>query len=117
MNAENETSKKIADHLREFGRILEKSDAGSENLDERAWELSVQERENAIKWREKFSKFMIRFLIAQYFFILLFLFLQGFEIWSFHLDNFIFYILIGGTLVQSYFLVRIIFQYLFSSKK
>ena len=79
--------------------------------------LEVQERKSAMAWRNVFSKFMKWFLIVQYSVILLFLFLQGFKFYDFHLDNYIFYILIGGTLVQSYFLVRIIFKYLFSSVK
>ncbi len=117
MKTGDKTRKELIDHFREFGKMFEKSDAGSGSFDERMQDLGVQEKESVIKWRDKFSKFMTRFLMAQYFFILLFLFLQGFKIAGFHLDNYIFYILIGGTLVQSYFLVRIIFQYLFSSKK
>ena len=90
---------------------------GQRSFDERMQNLGVQEKEDVIKWRSEFSMFMIMFLKKQYVVIVIFLFLQGFNLFNFHLDNYIFYILIAGTLVQSYFLVRIIFQYLFASKK
>ena len=86
-------------------------------FDERKEELGVQEMEDTITWRTKFSVFMKQFLTAQYVVIVLFLLAQGFRFKGFHLDNYIFYILIAGTLIQSYFLVRIIFQYLFSSRR
>lgn len=117
MNAENETSKKIADRLRELGRMLEESDAGSGSFYEKMQDLGVREKESTITWRARFSIFIMILLVVQYGVVVFFLFAQGFGWWGFSLDNHIFYILIGGTLVQSYFLVRIIFQYLFSSKK
>ena len=92
-------------------------DERQRSFGKRMEDLGVQEKENVIVWRDLFSKFMVRFLVAQYGFIIIFLIFQGFGFLGFHLDNYIFYILIAGTLVQSYFLVRIIFQYLFSSGK
>jgi len=128
MEIEHETGKKGAHTgsealYRKVRKILESPDVdsalftGQRSFDERMQDLGVQEKEGVIKWRSVFSKFMMRFLKVQYGVIIFFLFLQGFGVRGFYLDNYIFYILIAGTLVQSYFLIRIIFQYLFSPKK
>ena len=88
----------------------------SKVLKKKMGNLGIEEKKDTIKWRSKFSEFMMIFLLVQYLVIVTFLALQGFNLWGFNLDNYIFYILVGGTLVQSYLLVRIIFQYLFSKK-
>ena len=85
--------------------------------DEKLQELEIEEMMEVMKWRDRLSKFMIWFLCVQYVIIVAFLVLQGFPIWSFHLDNWIFYILISGTFVQSCFLVRIIFKYMFNYRR
>ena len=117
MKAENRTNKKIIDYLRELGGMPEKSDAGSGDFDEKMRDLGVREKESTIKWRAWFSIFIMILLVVQYGVVVFFLLTQGFSWQGFNLANRIFYILIGGTLAESYLLVRIIFQYLFSSKK
>ena len=79
--------------------------------------LGIEEKRSVIEWRNRFSKFMIGFLCVQYVFIVVFLLLQGFRLGSFQLDSGIFYILISGTFVQSCFLVRIIFRYMFNYRQ
>ena len=79
--------------------------------------LRVEEKKNIIRWRKIFSIFMLFFLSTQYVVIIAFLGFQGFEWFPFELDEYIFYILIAGTLVQSYFLVQIIFKYMFSENR
>ena len=79
--------------------------------------LGVKEKKNIILWRNIFSIFMLVFLSIQYGVIIAFLGFQGFGYYSFDLDEYIFYILIAGTLVQSYFLIQIIFKYMFSEKR
>ena len=93
------------------------SPADPPSFDTKMQDLGVLEKERSIELRSEFSKFMKWLMVAQYIVIVIFLVLQGFGICEFSLDNYIFYILITGTLVQSYFLVRIIFQYLFSPRK
>ena len=107
---------RISEKIRE-ARARSAPFAQSNEFEERMQDLGVQEKKSVIEWRSKFSKFMMCFLVIQYVVIVSFLVLQGFGMLDFHLDNYIFYILIAGTLVQSYFLVKIIFQYLFSPKK
>ena len=87
------------------------------SYDEKLQELDLKERVEVMKWRNLLSNFMIRFLYVQYVIIVAFLVLQGFHVLPFHLDNWIFYILISGTFVQSCFLVRIIFKYMFSYRR
>lgn len=59
--------------------------------------------------------FLLGLLSIQMLFIFLIIVLQGscFQFWYFDLDEYIFYILISGTLVESYFLVRIVVEHLF----
>ena len=90
---------------------------GQDSFDEKIQDLDVKEKEGVIKWRTIFSKIMMWFLLSQYVTIIILLIFQGFNIWGFNLDNYIFYILIFGTFAQSCFLVQIIFKYVFSYKK
>ena len=87
------------------------------SFDEKMQDLGVEEKKSIIKWRTKFSKYMIAFLLLQYKVIIIFLFLQGFNAWGFNLNNYIFCLLIFGTFAQSCFLVQIIFKHVFSHKK
>ena len=89
------------------------SSSSSEQFNQKMEDLGVQEKENVIKWRSRFSIFMIAFLLIQYLVIISFLTLQGFSFKEFYLDNYIFYILIAGSLIQSHLSIRVIFQYLF----
>lgn len=61
--------------------------------------------------------FLLSLLSIQATTIFILVFFEGFDFKKFHLDNYIFYILISGTLVESYFLVKIVVDHLFPKKK
>lgn len=103
--------------LQHAGEKFERLGEDSKGFGEKMQDLGVKEKESTIKWRARFSIFMMALLVIQYAVVVSLLVLQGFGWWGFKLDNLIFYFLISGTLAESYFLVRIIFQHLFSIKK
>ncbi|MEA2065196.1 MAG: hypothetical protein U9O66_02775 [Patescibacteria group bacterium] len=57
--------------------------------------------------------FLLGLLSIQAIIIFVLVFFEGFDVKKFYLDNYIFYILISGTLIESYFLVRIVVEHLF----
>lgn len=57
--------------------------------------------------------FLLGLLSIQTIFIFILISLQGFGFYNFELDNYIFYILISGTLIESYYLVKIVVEHLF----
>ena len=80
-------------------------------------ELKLEEKKDIVRWRKFFPRFISRFFFLQYFVIFGFLLLHGFDFSSFELNNYIFYILILGTSVPSYFLLQSIFKYIFSENR
>lgn len=93
--------------------VQDDSRSGFKEKKEKMEVLELQEKKDFLKMRSKMYKFLTRLLILQSFVILALIVLQGFGWWSFELDNFIFYILIGGSLGQAYFLVKVMCKYLF----
>ncbi len=63
--------------------------------------------------KKKIAYFLMWLLSIQSIIIFGLIFLQGFKWKCFYLNDYIFYILISGTLIESYFLVRIVVQHLF----
>lgn len=74
-------------------------------------ELEHDEKDHQLK--EGFARYVKTLLVGQNLVIFFLIFWQGFGFYNFKLDNYIFYILISGTLIQSYFLVRIIIEHFF----
>ena len=90
---------------------------GEESFDEQFRKLGVQEKGEILSSKKNWSRYMMIALALQYFILVVFMVFQGFGTWGFYLDNWIFYIFISGTFVESCFLVRIIFVHLFSKKE
>ena len=98
--------------------------SSSETFKEAMERLGVEEKRSVLKWRKTFSIFMLFFISVQYIVLVHFIISQGVGIFwvplvstPFQIDKTIFYILTGGTLAQSYFLIRIIFQHVFRVTK
>ena len=66
--------------------------------------------------KKDFARYLRALLLLQTGFIFVAIFLQGFRTAGFKLNNYIFYILISGTLIESYFLVKIVVNHLFPKK-
>lgn len=67
--------------------------------------------------KKGFAKYLRNLLLIQTVLIFVLIFFQAFKFLGFNLNDYIFYILISGTLIESYFLVQIIVRHLFPIKK
>ena len=84
------------------------------HFEKKRQEQHLSEREDVLDMRQKMYRFLKYLLIAQSIAIFGLIVLQGFGWWDFYLDKYIFYILIAGSLIQTYFLIRVVCKFLFS---
>ena len=109
------TTNKLLESTKELTELPNYNEMGEKKtFDESMESLGIQEKEDIISWKKRWSRYMMWAIAIQYSVLVLFIFLQGFKIVGFYLDEWIFYIFTSGTLVHSYLLIRIIFTHLFS---
>jgi hypothetical protein len=87
--------------------------AESKSYEDRQADFSLKKDEDDHRLKQKIARFLIRFLTVQTAIIFVLIFFQGFALYSFNLNDYLFYILIAGTIIENYLLVRIIVEHLF----
>ena len=87
-----------------------------ERMQERKKMLDFKENEDVVNQKKEWSDFIKRFLIFQYIVIVIVLGVNGFRFLGFYLSDGVMYGLLGATILQSFYLTRIIFGHLYTSR-
>jgi len=83
------------------------------SFDKQKEEFLLKKDKDDHELKKRVAWFLIGFLSIQTLLIFVLMVFQGFSLKGFRLDNYLFYILITGTIIENYFLVRIIVEHLF----